>query len=113
MRSKSEADSLIEWIDQYLEPREDALCDGNANSYDEYRAACGFNARCALVHCVEYTISHCLHFVSILTYPEGLSLFLNSWVSLTVSQPLHNFVFINMLCQAPAGLLQFQEPYHR
>jgi len=49
MRSKSEADSLIEWIDQYLEPREDALCDGNAVSYDEYRAACGFISGLRLV----------------------------------------------------------------
>jgi hypothetical protein len=41
MRSKSEADVLLEWIDQYLVPREQAICEGSADSYAQYREACG------------------------------------------------------------------------
>lgn len=44
MRSKSEADSLIEWIDRIVKYREDAIVDGNAVSYEEYRGMCGFIA---------------------------------------------------------------------
>jgi hypothetical protein len=44
MRSKSEADVLLEWIDRIVKSREEAIVDGNAVSYEEYRGACGFIA---------------------------------------------------------------------
>jgi hypothetical protein len=43
-RNETEAESLLKWIDRLIAPREEALVDGGAATYEEYRAACGYIA---------------------------------------------------------------------
>jgi hypothetical protein len=49
MKHESEATLMVKWIDGYIIPREQALTDGSANSYEEYREACGMIAGMRIV----------------------------------------------------------------
>jgi hypothetical protein len=49
MRHESEAENFIKWIDGYLVPREEALTEGSAQSFAEYREMCGMISGMRLV----------------------------------------------------------------